>query len=85
MNPFQTEEPQQVNILPDQQQENTTILQNVPDSSETVTKENASEFSKETVHNTQSFTITNDSNVIQITVHNITQNTNNDQGQNDFT
>ena len=44
-----------------------------------------SERSDITVNNPQSFTITNDSNILQIPVHNITQNTISDQNQNDTT
>ena len=83
MDPFQTQEPQQLNITPDQQQQDTTILQNVPDPSETALIQNVSELSQETVHITQTFTLTNDSNLIQVPIHNITQNTTNDQDQND--
>ena len=49
--------------------------------SETATIQNTSEFSEETVQNTQSFTITDDSNLIQISTHNITQNDFNNQNQ----
>ena len=49
--------------------------------SETATIQNASDFSEETVQNTQSFTIFNDSNLIQIRTHNITQNEINNQNQ----
>ena len=69
---------QQFNIKPDQQQD-TTTLQNVPDPSETATKQNLSELSGVTVKIPQSFTISNDSNILQIPVHNITQNPINDQ------
>ena len=78
---FQNQELQQFNIVPEQQQE-TTTLQNVADPSETATIQNVSELSDITVNNTQKFTITNESNIIQIPVHNITQNTINDQNQN---
>ena len=40
----------------------TTILQNIPDPSETATIQNISELSDETINNSQSITITNDSN-----------------------
>ena len=49
--------------------------------SETATIQNTSEFSEETVQNTRSFTITDDSNLIQIPTHNITQNEFNNQNQ----
>ena len=45
-----------------------------PNPSETNTIHNTSEFSEETVQNTRSFTITDDSNLIRIPTHNITQN-----------
>ena len=44
-----------------------------PNPSETNTIPNTSEFSEETVQNTRSFTITDDSNLIIIPTHNITQ------------
>ena len=54
--------------------------------SETTTIHDTSEFSEETVQNTRSFTITDDSNPIQIPTHNITQNEFNNQNQdNTFT
>ena len=49
--------------------------------SETVTIQMASEFSEETVQNTQSFTETNDSNIIQVPTHKITQDETNNQNQ----
>ena len=49
--------------------------------SETATIQNTSEFSAETVQNTQIFTITGDSNRIQIPTHTITQNEFNNQNQ----
>ena len=49
--------------------------------SETNTIHNTSEFSEETVQNTQSLTITDDSNRIIIPTHNITQNDITNQGQ----
>ena len=49
--------------------------------SETNTIHNTSEFSDETVQNTQSFTITDDSNLITIPTHNITQNEITNQNQ----
>ena len=44
-----------------------------PNPSETTTIHGTSEFSEETVQNTQSFTITDDSNLILIPTHNITR------------
>ena len=52
-----------------------------PNPSETNTIHNTSEFSEETVQNTRSFTITDDSNLITIPTHNITQNEITNQGQ----
>ena len=49
--------------------------------SETATIQNTSDFSEETVQNTRSFTITDDSNLIQIPTHNITQNEFNNKNQ----
>ena len=48
---------------------------------ETATIQNTSEFSEETVQNTRSFTITDDSNLIQIPTHKITQIEFNNQNQ----
>ena len=52
-----------------------------PNPSETNTIHNTSEFSEETVQNTRSFTITDDSNLITIPTHNITQNEITNQSQ----
>ena len=52
-----------------------------PNPSETNTIHNTSEFSEETVQNTQSLTITDDSNHIIIPTHNITQNDITNQSQ----
>ena len=52
-----------------------------PNPSETTTIHNTSEFSEETVQNTRSFTITDDSNLIIIPTHNITQNEFTNQNQ----
>ena len=57
-----------------------------PNPSETTTIHDTSEFSEDTVQNTRSFTITDDSNIIIIPTHNITQNEFNNQNQdNTFT
>ena len=69
---FQNQEPQQFNEVHDQQ--DTTTLQNVPDLSETAIIRIVSELSDVIVNNTKSLTITNDSNILQIPVRNITQN-----------
>ena len=53
-----------------------------PNPSETNTIHNTSEFSQETVQNTRSFTITDDSNLIMIPTHNITQTELTNQNQN---
>ena len=52
-----------------------------PHPSETNTIHNTSEFSEETVQNRRSFTITDDSNLILIPTHNITQNEFTNQNQ----
>ena len=52
-----------------------------PNPSETTTIHDTSEFSEETEQNTQSFTKTDDSNIIIIPTHNITQNEFNNQNQ----
>ena len=52
-----------------------------PNPSETATIQDTSEFSEETVQNTRSFTITDDSNFIQIPTHHITQDEFNNQNQ----
>ena len=77
-NPTINQEPHQFNVVPYQQQD-TTTLQNVPDPSETATIQNVSELSDLFINNPQSLTITNDSNILQVPVHNITQNLINDQ------
>ena len=79
---FQTQEFQHFNTIPDPQQV-TTMLQNIPYPSETATIQNISELFDETINNPQSITITNDSNINQLLVHNITQNPINDQTLND--
>ena len=57
-----------------------------PNPSETTTIHDTSEFSGKTVQNTRSFTITDDSNIIIIPTHNITQTEFNNQNQdNTFT
>ena len=74
VNLFQNPEPHQLNPLYPQLPQFSDIQQLNP--SETATIQNASEFSEETVQtvqNTQSLTITNDSNRIQVPTHNITQ------------
>ena len=81
-NPSTHQEPQQFNKLL-YQQPDTTALQNVPDPSETATIQNVSELSDITINNPQNLTKTNDSNILQIPVHDITQNPNNNQDQND--
>ena len=52
-----------------------------PNPSKTSTIHDTSEFSEETVQNTRSFTTTDDSNLILIPTHNITQNEFNNQNQ----
>ena len=79
------QQPQQLNVIPHEQQLDTTELQNVPDTSETVTIQNISELSDITENNTQSFTTATDSNMLQVPVHNIIQNTTNGQHQDEIT
>ena len=81
---LQNQEPQQFNIIQDPQQI-TKTLQDVPDPSKTATVQNISELSDDTLINPQSLTITKDSNTLQIPVHDITQNPNNNQDQNSTT
>ena len=52
-----------------------------PNPSETATIQDTSEFFEETVQNTRSFTITDDSNLLQIPTHRITQDEFNTQNQ----
>ena len=80
MDPLQIQESQQIIILPDQQQLETNIVQNVQDPSETVTLQNESDFSDEN-HNPQRFTVTISLNIIQIPVQKITQDATEDQYQ----
>ena len=76
---FQNPEPHQVHPLYPPLPQDSDIQQANP--SETATIQDASEFSEKTVQNTQSFTITNDSNLIQNPTHNITQNEIKNQNQ----
>ena len=78
-NLFQNPEPHQVHPLYPQLPQNPDIQQANP--SETALIQNVSEISEETTQNTQSFTITNDSNLIQIPTHNITQDETTNQNQ----
>ena len=81
-NLFQNQEPHQLNSLYPQFSQVSDIQQLNP--SETVPIRNASEFSVETVQtvqNTHSLTITNDSNLIQIPTHNITPDETNNKNQ----
>ena len=82
VNLFQNPEPHQLNPLYPQLSEVSDIQQ--LNTSETATIQNASKFSEETVQtvqNTQSLTITNDSNLIQVPTHNITQDETNNQNE----
>ena len=70
VNFFQNQEPHQLNPLYPQLSQASDIQQLNP--SETATIQTASEFSEETVQtvqNTQSLTVTNDSNLIQVPTH----------------
>ena len=72
VNLFQNLDPSQEQPLYPQLSQISDIQQ--PNTSETNTIHNTSEFSEDTVENTRSFTITDDSNLIIIPTHNITQN-----------
>ena len=69
--PFQNPEPHQLHPLYPPLPQVSDIQQANP--SETATIQNESEFSEETIQKTKSFTRTNDSNLIQIPTHDITQ------------
>ena len=75
-NLLQNPEPHQLNPLYLQ----VSVIQQL-NPSETATIQTTSEFSEETVQNTQSLTITNDSNNIQVPTHNVTQDETNNQNQ----
>ena len=83
MNLLQTQEPQQSNPIFPQQQQDPATLQRDP--SDTATIQNASKLSEETLHNTQRFTKTNDSNLIQVPTHDITPYMTNNQNQDNIT
>ena len=74
---FQNPQPKQQKNITNDQQQNTT-LQNQPDSSDTDTIQNVSEISDINTNNPQSITITDGSNVLQVLVRQVTQNTNDD-------
>ena len=76
---FQNPEPHQEHPLYPPLPQVSDIQQANP--SKTATIQNTSEFSEEIVQNLRSFTITDDSNLIQIPTHNITQNEFNNQTQ----
>ena len=83
LNLFQNQQPYQINPLYPQLTQTSDTQQVNP--SETATSQNTSESSEEseqTVQNTQSFTITNDSNLIQVPTHNINPDQTNDPNQN---
>ena len=82
---FQNPQPQQQENITHDQQQNTT-LRNQSDSSETDTIRNVSEKSDINNKNSQNFTTSNDSNVLQVPVRQETQNTNDNLTQdNTFT
>ena len=78
-NLFQNPDPPQEQLLHPPLSQISDIQQ--PNPSETTTIHNTSEFSEETVQNTRSFTITDDSNLIIIPTHNITRNEFTNQNQ----
>ena len=51
------------------------LPQHLPDPSDIAPKQNISEISDITTNNPQSITITSSSNIVQIPIHNVTQNT----------
>ena len=71
---FQNQEPQQLHIVQVPQQD-TKTFKNIPDPSETATIQKVSEISDITINNPKSLTVTNESSILQIPVHDITQNT----------
>ena len=77
---FQNPQSQQDNITHNQQQD--TTLQNLQDSSDIVTKANVSGLYDMSTNNPQSITITNDSNLLQVPVRQVIQNTNEDLTEN---
>ena len=79
VNLFQNPDPPQEQPLYPPLSQISDIQQTNP--SETNTSHNTSYFSEETVQNTRSFTITDDSNLIIIPTHNITQNEFKNQNQ----
>ena len=76
----QNAEPQHLNTIPHQRQDLTT-QQNLTSPSDTVTLQIISELSDSTINNTQRVTINTESIVLQIPIHRITPNTNNDPNQ----
>ena len=83
LNLFQNQQPYQTNPLYPKPTQTSDTQQLNP--SETVTLQNISESSEEseqTVQNTQSFTITNDSNLIQVPTHNFNPDQTNDPNHN---
>ena len=83
LNLFQNQQPYQANPLYPQLTQTSDTQQLNP--SETVTLQNTSESSEQseqTVQNTQSFTISNDSNLIQVPTHNINPDQTNDPNHN---
>ena len=79
VNLFQNPDPSQEQPLYPPQSQVSDIRQ--PNPSETNTIHNTSDFSEETVQNTRSFTITDDSNLVIIPTHNITPNEFTNQNQ----
>ena len=82
-NLFQNQQPYQIKPLYPQLTQSSDTQQLNP--SETATLQNTSESSEEseqTVQNTQSLTITNDSNLIQVPTHNLNPNQTRDPNQN---
>ena len=70
---FQNQEPQQLHTVQNPPQGKNTF-KNIPDPSETSTIQNASKISDIPSKKLQSLTVTNDSNILQILLRNITNN-----------
>ena len=82
VNLFQDQQPHQLNQLYPQLPQTSDTPQLNPFETAAVQNETeSSEESEPTVQNTQSITITNDSNLVQIPIHNITLNQNNNPNQ----
>ena len=83
LNLFQNQQPYQLNPLYQQLTQTSDTQQLNPSATATLQNtSDSSEESEQTVQNTQSLTITNDSNLIQVPTHNINPDQTNDPNQN---